>query len=81
MAKFVPKRGQSTRLNSLALEDGQFIITSDDGKIYTDLYVNGTLSRVPIGGTGGGGGGLDFSALSDALTGGTLTNITIVPDA
>lgn len=82
MARLVTKRGASTRLNQLPKEDGNFIVTIDDGRIYTDAYVDGVLKRIPLGGDSGGGGGtLDFESLSQALTTGTLTGISIIPNS
>lgn len=34
---FIPQVGVSNRLNSLQTKDGQFIITTDDSKIYLDM--------------------------------------------
>lgn len=36
MAEFKPYQVDSSKLNTLPIEEGQFIVTTDDGKIYVD---------------------------------------------
>ena len=48
--RFIPKRGLADNLRKVGLEEGLFIISLDDRKIYTDATVDGILQRVPLGG-------------------------------
>lgn len=46
MAELKFHRGYSTNLNSIPLVDGQLIFTIDRGDWFTDVMVDGTLTRV-----------------------------------
>ena len=48
--RFVPKKGSSANLDSLPREEGVFIVTTDDRRIYLDAKVNDVLMRLPLGG-------------------------------
>ena len=49
-SRFIPKKGPSSRLKDLEKQDGLFIITTDNRKIYTDVTIDGVLTRIPLGG-------------------------------
>ena len=50
MAEFKPIKTTSSKLDSLAKKEGQFIITTDDGKLYYDESIS---SRISIGNSNG----------------------------
>lgn len=48
--RFIPKKGKAENLENLPQQEGQFIVTIDNRKIFLDAPIDGVLQRIPLGG-------------------------------